>query len=377
MMYGQTYLAEDFSSGLMPPNGWVIDNVATQWTANNSANAGGTAPEARFQWINQISTTRLISPEIDLTGLTTVLFQFNHMYDDYEGDGPAVGVATRSGSGGWNSVWEILPTANVGPEKIDLEISNEDIGQPDFQICCYVQGDLFNLDYWYVDDIFLYRPMELDITIFLEGPYMNDQMTNDLNVTGYLPLSQPFNVPPWNYAGTENVFAIPNSNITDWILVELLRKEQFVQQKYKSVAEQAGFVLRNGTITGLDGNSTLSFHIPDTDSLYVWIHHRNHLSAMSSGILIQSKGVYTYDFTSDSSTAYLGKYAMKELSVGTWGILSGDENADGQINNFDKNEIWLQQQNNTGYLSGDYNMDSEVNETDINTLWEANCGKGH
>ena len=79
IMYGQTYLAEDFSLGQMPPNGWVIDNVATQWTANNSANAGGTSPEARFQWIQQINTTRLISPEIDLTGLTSVLFHFNHI----------------------------------------------------------------------------------------------------------------------------------------------------------------------------------------------------------------------------------------------------------------------------------------------------------
>jgi len=377
MLYGQTYLAEGFSSGQMPPNGWEIDNVVSQWTVNNSANAGGSAPEARFQWIDQINTTRLISPQIDLTGLTSVLFHFYHMYDDYEGDGPAVGVATRSGSGDWNSIWEILPTTIVGPEKIELEISNEDVGKPDFQICCYIQGNLFNLDYWYVDDIWLYRPMELDITIFLEGPFMNDLMTNNLNVAGFIPLSQPYDVPPGNYSGTENVSAIPNKDVTDWIFVELLQKEQFVQHKYKSVAKRAGFVLSNGTITGLDGNSTLSFHIPDTDSLYVWIHHRNHLSVMSAGTLTQSKGVYTYDFTTDSSMAYMGKYEMKELSTGTWGIISGDGNADGQLNNFDKNEIWFQQQNNTGYFSGDYNMDGEVNETDINTLWELNCGKGH
>ncbi|MCD4731287.1 MAG: hypothetical protein K8R74_11835, partial [Bacteroidales bacterium] len=185
---GQTYLSEDFSSGQMPPADWTIDNVATQWSIESTANAGGTAPEARFQWIQQINISRLISPQIDLTGLSTVYFQFKHMYDDYEGDGPAVGVATRSGSGNWNSVWEILPTGNVGPELVELEISNPDVGQPDFQICCYVDGDLFNLDYWYVDDIRLFRPMEVHVTLLLEGPFNNDQMTNKLNLSGYLPL---------------------------------------------------------------------------------------------------------------------------------------------------------------------------------------------
>jgi len=163
---------EDFSAGEMPPAGWTIDNVSGQWTISASGNAGGMSPEGRFQWIQQINTTRLISSEINLSGLTTVFFQFNLMYDDYDGEGPAVGIATRSENGDWNSVWEILPEANTGPEKIELEISNEDVGKPDFQICCYIQGDLYNLDYWYVDDIWLYSPMELDVTIFLEGPFM-------------------------------------------------------------------------------------------------------------------------------------------------------------------------------------------------------------
>ena len=158
--YGQTYLEEDFSGELMPPDGWAIDNVANQWTISYSINASGNSPEARFQWFQELNTTRLISPPIDLTELTTVYFQFKHMYDDYEGDGPSVGVATRSGGGDWTSVWEILPIANVGPELIDLEISNDDVGQPDFQVCCYITGDLFNLDYWNVDNILLNQPLK-------------------------------------------------------------------------------------------------------------------------------------------------------------------------------------------------------------------------
>ena len=374
---GQTYLAEDFSSGQMPPTGWTIENVSEQWTVNPSANAGGTAPEARFQWIQLVDVTKLVSPQIDLTGLNSVFLKFNHMYDYYQGAGPSIGVATRSENGDWTSVWQLTPDVNIGPETVDLEISNNDVGQTDFQICYYIIGDLFNLDFWYVDDILIYRPEQLNIKIFLEGPFSGDQMTNDLNMMNYLPLSQPYNVQPWNYDGAESVATIPNTNVTDWILVELMEPDQLSPQKYNTVAKQAGFILQDGTITGLDGINGLEFEISFSDSLYVWIHHRNHLSVMSSEPIISSNGAYSYDFTNNETNASFASQAMKKLSDDKWGVLSGDANADGNIDNCDKNENWLQQYNNVGYNSSDFNLDGEVNETDIDLYWTENTGKGH
>jgi len=374
---GQSYIYEDFSLGQMPPEGWTIDNVEDQWSISNSNYSGGNFPEARFQWIQLIETTRLISPPIDLTGITSVLFNFRHFYDDYQGDGPAVGIATRSGNNPWNSVWEIFPEANVGPELIELEITNGDIGQADFQICCYVQGNLYNLNYWYVDDICLFGPIKLDVTLLLEGPFVNEQMTNLLNTSGYLPLTQPYSGQFWNYNGTEAVPYIPHSEVTDWVLVEILRPNSYpIKVPYSVEARKAGFILFDGSITGLDGISMLSFQLPDTDSLFVCIHHRNHLSVMSSDILSFNNGISTYDFTSGSEMAVEGQSAMKELSSGKWGVASSDGNADGQINNIDKNDIWLLQKNNSGYLSGDFNMDAEVNENDIDEFWKINAGKG-
>ena len=65
--FGQVYLSEDFSDEIMPPDGWSIDNIADQWTINNTNNAGGTAPEARLGWVSGTNTTHLISPVIDLS----------------------------------------------------------------------------------------------------------------------------------------------------------------------------------------------------------------------------------------------------------------------------------------------------------------------
>jgi hypothetical protein len=158
----QIFLSEDFSSGQMPPTNWTIDNLTSQWSNQNSDNAGGTAPEARFKYKNYNGTSRLISPVIDLTGVSTVVLAFRHFLDNYGGGSYKIGVATRSGSGNWNSIWEVAPSADVGPEAKILQISNTDVGSADFQICFYLTGNLFNLDYWYIDNIKLLVPANLN-----------------------------------------------------------------------------------------------------------------------------------------------------------------------------------------------------------------------
>ncbi|MFH1161132.1 MAG: T9SS type A sorting domain-containing protein, partial [bacterium] len=175
--FGQTFIWEGFDSGQMPPTGWTLNGYAAQWSISNTANAGGTPPEAMFTYISATGVSRFISPAIDLTGLTSVQFSFKHYYDDYTGAGPKVGVATRSGGGAWAIVWEINPTTNVGPEQIDLVISNSNVGATDFQFCFYVDGNMYNIDYWYLDNILLFNPLNLDGAItmistpsFIGGP---------------------------------------------------------------------------------------------------------------------------------------------------------------------------------------------------------------
>ena len=160
--FGQTYLLEDFSDSEMPPSGWTIDNLASQWSINSGNSAGGIAPEAMFTYTSGVYTSRLISPEIDLSGMDLVSLNFRHFYDYYSNPAPIFGVATRSGGGQWNSIWEVTPTGNVGPESISFDINNDDVGATDFQICFYLDGNMYNLDYWYIDDIWLYNQLNLD-----------------------------------------------------------------------------------------------------------------------------------------------------------------------------------------------------------------------
>ena len=58
-----------------------------------------------------------------------------------------------------------------------------------------------------------------------------------------------------------------------------------------------------------------------------------------------------------------------------WGMVGGDGNADGQVDNIDKNEVWLPQVGNAGYLAGDFNLDSQVNNQDKVDIWSPNVGR--
>jgi uncharacterized protein (TIGR02145 family) len=375
ILSGQTLLFEDFGAEQMPPAGWALEEAESQWTSSASSVAGGESPEARFQWVDQTTTTRLISPEVDLSGMDVIHLQFRHMYDDYTGEGPVAGVATRSNGGTWHTVWEVFPEGNLGPGEIHLSIANEDVGASDFQFCFYLDGNLFNLDYWYLDDIRLFRTMEISIKLFLEGPYADGQMTNVLTQDNWLPNQQPFNGAPWYYYGPEEIDTLPEESIVDWILVGLWRHQPGSQPQYELVQEKAGFLHTHGMITSVDGGQPLSFNAAAEDSLRIWIHSRNHLSIMSYNYVPNNMEPKLLDFSRHCDVAFNGKYAMKKNSDGNWVVLSGDGNADGQINTGDKYEVWAGQAGNAGYLAGDFNLDGQVNNVDIDKYWELNINK--
>jgi len=56
-------------------------------------------------------------------------------------------------------------------------------------------------------------------------------------------------------------------------------------------------------------------------------------------------------------------------------MIAGDGNADGQVSNADKLEVWTIQSGNSGYLAGDFNMDTQVNNADKIDLWAPNSGR--
>jgi hypothetical protein len=182
--------------------------------------------------------------------------------------------------------------------------------------------------------------LELDLKLYLAGPYDKglDEMKHALPSLpgGAFPLSQPFSTPPWNYNGLESVAAIP-ADVVDWILVEVRDAPSAATATAGTIKDrQACFLLKDGSVTQVDGTSLPLFYANITNGLYVAVWHRNHLAVISSSALSESAGVYPYNFTDNQAKAFqktsiTSNSAMVEMETGVFGLWAGDANADDEV----------------------------------------------
>jgi hypothetical protein len=209
--------------------------------------------------------------------------------------------------------------------------------------------------------------IDLDVLVYLEGPYEVGSMNTILKDEGQIPLNQPYNVSPWFYTGSESVATIPD-NVVDWVLIDLRDASSAVAAiPTSSVEMQAAFILNNGSVVGLDGSSVLQFTASISNDPYVVVWHRNHLGVLSATSPVEIGGVYTYDFSTALAQAFGGGLGYKLIDTGTYGMAGGDANGDGEIDAADK-VLWTGQAGTKGYKPSDFDMDSQVNNTDKNEL---------
>ncbi|NOX47922.1 MAG: hypothetical protein GXO89_13180, partial [Chlorobi bacterium] len=227
------------------------------------------------------------------------------------------------------------------------------------------ENDPYNRIDWFVPGF------DLNLRAFLEGPFKTIEMSTDLNPV-LIPLNQPFNTAPWNYAGSESVTSIPNANVVDWVLVELRDATSAAGAGSSTrLARQAAFLLKDGSVVGTDGSSPLSFANSVSNSLFVVTWHRNHLGIISANPLTESGGVYSYDFTTNVNKAY--QSGQKNVN-GKAVMFGGDVNANGTVNTADKN-IWSGVAGTKGYVPSDMDMDSQVDNKDKNDIWTGNLNE--
>ena len=214
---------------------------------------------------------------------------------------------------------------------------------------------------------------EVGITVFLEGPFNGIDMDSSISLG--LPLSQPYNTAPWNYNGPESVASIPNPNVVDWVFVEFRDAVDVASAtSTTTIEQQAAFLLRDGSIVGMDGTSNLQLNNAITQQLFVVIRHRNHIGIISASPLINAGGLYSFDLTTSIDKVYGGAAGYKDIASGVYGMAGGNGNADGSIDTTDSNGTWKPQAGTNGYLMGDYSLDSEVNNIDKNDIWVPNIG---
>ena len=130
-------------------------NVAPSWTVSASTNAGGAANEMMSTYQNRNpGTTRLVLPVMNTTGITQLSLSFRHMLDDY-GAGATLRIQSSSNGTDWtNEAWSLATAGNtnIGPAIVNTTISSN-LNQPTTWVAFTVTGNLYQYDYWYIDDI--------------------------------------------------------------------------------------------------------------------------------------------------------------------------------------------------------------------------------
>ncbi|QQS35546.1 MAG: right-handed parallel beta-helix repeat-containing protein [Ignavibacteriales bacterium] len=200
-----------------------------------------------------------------------------------------------------------------------------------------------------------------NIKIFLEAPFLSGSMNTNLRNQGYVPLTQPYNVAPWSYSGNESVASIP-AGVVDWILLEF----RTGTSSSTVAARRAAFLKSDGSITDLDGSSTITLNGLAAGYYYLVIKHRNHLPIMSATPVALTESSALYDFSDSQGKAY-GSNSMVSLGSGLYGLFSGDGDLNGSINVIDYGSVG----NNlfqTGYRLGDIDMNGTINVLDYSKI---------
>ncbi len=240
------------------------------------------------------------------------------------------------------------PTAtSQGSGSIAIGNDDSDEGTYDISFSATVTNAIFN------------------IKVFLEGPLSGSAMSTALNSS--LPLVQPY-----ANAVAETSGGIPATAV-DWVEIEL---RTGTAAATKAGTNRAGILKNNGSIVDKDGNP-FTMSQADGSDYYLVIHHRNHLSVMSSGTVSASSGTYTFDFTT-AQTQSFSNGADGAIGVGSvFAMIAGDENSDRVVNATDLSSWQTQNGSAFSYTDSraDFNLDGAVNAVDRNDFQQKNNTK--
>jgi hypothetical protein len=156
-------LSEAFSGSEFPA-GWTQRNVGegitNLWSVSSSNQAGGQPNEMLCNWQNiNPGTARLVTPPVNTLGFSALRLRFKHYLDTFDSGGLQISVQTSADGLAWTDENWAVTTAdvNIGPAEVDTTIThNLDIAST--YIAFVITGNLYNFDFWCIDDVSLSRP---------------------------------------------------------------------------------------------------------------------------------------------------------------------------------------------------------------------------
>ena len=227
-----TFVKEHFDGSSLPDGWQIIGNGTSNWSISSSQNAGGQANELHLAWSPQFNgTSRVVTPAVDLTGVSSVLVSFRHFLDYYQGS-HTLGIATSSDNGTtWNVGWQQTYSSNVSATVVTQEITTADMGNSNVMFCLFYTGNSYNINDWYFDDIEIFSQENLDLsissidmssvmgagsktiacTVKNIGATSVNQVKLSYQFEGFEAVEETFNVSLATFASTQLTFAEPTT----------------------------------------------------------------------------------------------------------------------------------------------------------------------
>ena len=213
----------------------------------------------------------------------------------------------------------------------------------------------------------------------LEGCYNGTSLTTSLSTApSLLPTAQPYNVAPWNYAGTETFSTIP-TGMTDWVYVEAatLSGNTFtIVERHAAILKSNGDIVDAPSVSGAS-TTGVTFNSLTTGSPYYFIvKHRNHIGIVTPASLTAASSMI-YDFTTTNATITLGAATyiqQKSVAGGKFALFAGNPSGDSNVNALDY-PLWKLANPTTGqYRKEDLDLNRNVNALDY-PKWKLNNPK--
>ena len=182
-----SYISEHFDSDDLPTN-WTFEGEGTSnWEIWKTHQAGGNPNEIKLYWKPSFEgTARMVSPAINLTGVSEMVVSFKAFLDNYKDSPHKMGVATTSDNGAtWNTAWEnTYASHNQGQHNIIETVSTPDMGKENVKFCIYFSGTSGNINGWYFDDIEIYTLDELNLGLMsIDMPEIANTKDNEIAFT--------------------------------------------------------------------------------------------------------------------------------------------------------------------------------------------------
>ncbi|MBN1675371.1 MAG: hypothetical protein JXR37_30300, partial [Kiritimatiellae bacterium] len=189
----------------------------------------------------------------------------------------------------------------------------------------------------------------IDARVLLQGGYDTNahRMRVELGSSA-IPAAAP-------YASDNRLASAMLGDVVDWVYLELRDTND------EPVVSRSVWVNANGYVLSDDGAIGVTVAAAEGESYALVLKHRNHLTAMSSGILDFTNQYASYDFTTNSTCYSGGTNACVELEPGVWGMIAGDADGDGKITWVDR-AIASNQVGRSGYWCGDIDLSGTVEE---------------